>query len=150
MYQANVESKTLNYRDRILRIIYERAIQQLSIDAKIPLFELDSALIGKSQLRLDQIESICRALNCTPSDIIKPRLPMKDTPSVKPRYQNQKDFEITKPFLKVREAANVYNIGRNLIYSAIHNKELKAYKPNCRDYLIKVTEIEAWIQSKPI
>jgi excisionase family DNA binding protein len=55
-----------------------------------------------------------------------------------------------KPFLKVREAAKAYNIGRNLIYSAIHNKELKSYRPNGRDYLIKVEELESWIQSKPM
>ena len=53
-----------------------------------------------------------------------------------------------KTFLKVKEAAVFYGIGRNLLYTAIKTKELKAYKPNCRDFLLKVTEIEAWIETK--
>ena len=52
-------------------------------------------------------------------------------------------------FIKVREAAKLYGIGRNLLYDAIHNGELRAYKPNGRDFLLKVTEIEQWIESKP-
>lgn len=55
-----------------------------------------------------------------------------------------------KTFLKVKEANKVYSIGIHTIYNAIHKGELKAYRPNCRDYLIKVTELEAWIQSKPV
>ena len=53
-----------------------------------------------------------------------------------------------KTFLKVKEVAREYGIGRNLLYNAIHSKELKAYKPNSRDFLLKVTEIEDWIQTK--
>jgi excisionase family DNA binding protein len=55
-----------------------------------------------------------------------------------------------KTFLKVKEATKLYSIGRDTLYNAIKKGELKAYKPNCRDYLIKVTELEAWIQSKPV
>lgn len=55
-----------------------------------------------------------------------------------------------KTFLKVKEAAKQYSVGRDTLYNAIKRGELKAYKPNCRDYLIKVTELEAWIQSKPV
>ena len=54
-----------------------------------------------------------------------------------------------KSFIKVREAAKVYAIGRNRFYEAIHNRELRAYKPNGRDFLLKVTEIEQWIESNP-
>lgn len=53
-------------------------------------------------------------------------------------------------FLKVKEAAKVYKIGRNLLYSAIKNKEIKAFKPNCRDFLLKSTDIEKWIETKAI
>ena len=51
-----------------------------------------------------------------------------------------------KTFLKVKEAASVYGVGRNCIYNAIHRGELRAYKPNGRDYLLKTSEIEAWIE----
>lgn len=54
-----------------------------------------------------------------------------------------------KTFLKIKEAVKLYGIGRDTFYNAIKKGELKAYKPNCRDYLIKVSELEAWIQSKP-
>lgn len=54
-----------------------------------------------------------------------------------------------KPFLKVKEAAEFYGIGRNRIYSAIKDKEIKAYKPNCKVLLIKKTDIEAWIETFP-
>jgi len=53
-----------------------------------------------------------------------------------------------KNFLTIKEAVHQYSIGKNTFYDAIHNGELKAYKPNKRDYLLKVTEIEAWIESK--
>lgn len=53
-----------------------------------------------------------------------------------------------KHFIKVREAVKTYEIGKNVFYRAIHSKELKAYKPNGRDYLLKVSEIEQWIESK--
>lgn len=55
-----------------------------------------------------------------------------------------------KTFLKVKEAAAQYGIGRTLLYTAIQNKELKAYKPNGRDFLLKVEELEKWIMSKPV
>jgi excisionase family DNA binding protein len=51
-------------------------------------------------------------------------------------------------FIKVREASKRFCIGINLLYKAIHEKELKAYKPNGRDFLLKTSEIEAWIESK--
>jgi excisionase family DNA binding protein len=54
-----------------------------------------------------------------------------------------------KSFIKVKEAAALYGIGRTLLYTAIQNKELKAYKPNGRDFLLKVVELEKWIESKP-
>lgn len=55
-----------------------------------------------------------------------------------------------KTFLKVKEAAVEYGIGRALLYSAIQSKELKAYKPNGRDFLIKAEELKKWIESKPV
>lgn len=56
---------------------------------------------------------------------------------------------MSKSFLKVKEVIKEYGIGRDTIYRAIRTKELKAYRPNCRDFLIKVSELENWIQSKP-
>ncbi len=53
-----------------------------------------------------------------------------------------------KSFIKIKEAVNYYGIGQNIFYQAIHSGELKAYKPNCRDFLLKVSEIEQWIESK--
>lgn len=55
-----------------------------------------------------------------------------------------------KNFLKIREAAELYGIGKNTLYEAIKQKELKAYKPNKRDYLLKVTELEGWIEKHAI
>lgn len=55
-----------------------------------------------------------------------------------------------KPFIKVREAAKFYGVGINLLYRAIQKRELKAYKPNGRDYLLKASEVESWIESKPV
>lgn len=63
-------------------------------------------------------------------------------------YKNKKGWCILKPFIKVREAAEIFGIGRNLLYEAIKKKELRAYRPNCRDFLLKASEIEAWIESK--
>jgi len=56
----------------------------------------------------------------------------------------------TKRFMKVKEAASAYGLGVKLLYKAIRNKELKAYKPNGRDFLLKVDELEEWIESKPV
>lgn len=53
-----------------------------------------------------------------------------------------------KRFLKVKEAVVLYSIGRDTLYRAIKTGKLKAYKPNGRDYLIKATELEAWIETK--
>lgn len=53
-----------------------------------------------------------------------------------------------KHFLKVKEAVETYEIGKNVFYRAIHSGDLKAYKPNGRDFLLKVSEIEQWIESK--
>ena len=54
-----------------------------------------------------------------------------------------------KTFIKTKEVVELYGLGRALLYEAIRNKELKAYKPNGRDYLFKVEELEKWIESKP-
>lgn len=51
-------------------------------------------------------------------------------------------------FMKVRMAVEKYHIGKCIFYDAIHNGELKAYKPNCRDFLLKVSEVEDWIMTK--
>lgn len=56
---------------------------------------------------------------------------------------------MVKSFLKIKEATKEYSIGKNNFYRAIHEGKLKAYKPNGRDFLLKRTEIEAWIESKP-
>ena len=53
-----------------------------------------------------------------------------------------------KNFLKIKEAAELFGIGKASLYNAIHNHELKAYKPNGRDFLLKVSEVELWIESK--
>lgn len=53
-----------------------------------------------------------------------------------------------KTFIKIREAVQLFGIGKNNFYNAIHTGELKAYRPNGRDYLLKVIEIEKWIESK--
>ncbi len=53
---------------------------------------------------------------------------------------------IMQTFLKIREASKLYGIGRDCLYNAIHKGELQAYKPNGRDFLIKVSELEAWIE----
>ena len=54
-----------------------------------------------------------------------------------------------KSFIKIKEAVKLYGIGKDVFYRAIHSGELKAYKPNGRDFLLKVIEIEQWIESKP-
>ncbi len=54
-----------------------------------------------------------------------------------------------KPFLKVKEAASEYGVGKKLLYKAIQDKNLKAYKPNGRDLLIKAEELARWIESHP-
>ena len=53
-----------------------------------------------------------------------------------------------KTFMKIKEAAEFFSIGRDSFYNAIHRKELEAYKPNGRDFLLKVSEVEKWIESK--
>lgn len=53
-----------------------------------------------------------------------------------------------KTFMKIREAAKFFSIGRGTLYKAIHNGELKAYKPNRRDFLLKISEVEKWIETK--
>ena len=57
---------------------------------------------------------------------------------------------MAKTFIKIKEAVSTYGIGENIFYRAIKSKELRAYKPNNRDFLLKVTEIESWIESKPV
>lgn len=55
---------------------------------------------------------------------------------------------MTKTFMKVKEASKYFSIGRYSLYKAIHSGELKAYKPNGRDFWLKVSEIEEWIKAK--
>lgn len=50
--------------------------------------------------------------------------------------------------MKVKEASKYFSIGRYSLYKAIHSGELKAYKPNGRDFWLKVSEIEEWIKTK--
>lgn len=50
--------------------------------------------------------------------------------------------------MKVKEASKYFSIGRYSLYKAIHSGELRAYKPNGRDFLLKVSEIEEWIKTK--
>ena len=53
-----------------------------------------------------------------------------------------------KTFMKIKEAEEYFSIGRFSLYNAIHLGELRAYKPNSRDFLLKVSEVEKWIESK--
>lgn len=53
-----------------------------------------------------------------------------------------------KTFMKIREAAKFFSIGKWTLYRAIRSGELRAYKPNGRDYLLKVSEVEKWIETK--
>lgn len=55
---------------------------------------------------------------------------------------------MVKPFMKIREAAAYFSVSKDVLYRAIKKGELKAYKPNGRDYLVKVIEVEKWIESK--
>lgn len=57
---------------------------------------------------------------------------------------------MTKNFIKIKEAVTFYGIGKEVFYKAIHSGELKAYIPNGRDFLLKVIEIEKWIESKKL
>lgn len=50
--------------------------------------------------------------------------------------------------MKVKEVSKYFSIGRYSLYKAIHSGELRAYKPNGRDFLLKVSEIEEWIKTK--
>ena len=59
-------------------------------------------------------------------------------------------ISMIKNFVKIKEAVKLYGIGKEVFYRAIHGGELKAYIPNGRDFLLKVTEIEAWIETKEI
>jgi len=52
--------------------------------------------------------------------------------------------------MKVKEASSDYSIGKDVFYRAIKSGELRAYKPNGRDFLLKVAEIEAWIETKVV
>lgn len=53
-----------------------------------------------------------------------------------------------KTFMKIKDAAKFFSIGKWTLYRAIHSGELRAYKPNGRDFLLKVSEIEEWIKTK--
>lgn len=54
-----------------------------------------------------------------------------------------------KPFIKIKEAVKIYGIGKDNFYKAIHAGELRAYRPNMRDFLLKTSEVEAWIEKHP-
>lgn len=54
----------------------------------------------------------------------------------------------SKNFLKIKEAVKEYGLGKMQFYNAIHSGELKAYIPNGRDFLVKTSEVEIWIESK--
>ncbi len=41
-----------------------------------------------------------------------------------------------KSFIKLKEANKLYGIGTNTLYNEIRSGKLKAYRPNCRDYLL--------------
>ena len=53
-----------------------------------------------------------------------------------------------KSFMKIKETEEYFSVGRYSLYNAIHLGELRAYKPNGRDFLLKVVEVEKWIESK--
>ena len=53
-----------------------------------------------------------------------------------------------KNFLKIKEATKHFGIGKDNFYRAIQQGELKAYKPNGRDFILRITEIEDWIMTK--
>ena len=48
--------------------------------------------------------------------------------------------------LTVKTVGERYHIGRNRIYNAIQTRELRAYRPNCRSYLLDPTDVERWIK----
>ncbi len=53
-----------------------------------------------------------------------------------------------KKFLRVREINDVFSLSRSTVYKAIKEGELKVYRPNKRDFLLKTEEIEEWIETK--
>jgi hypothetical protein len=53
-----------------------------------------------------------------------------------------------KTFFKLREAVQIYRIGKEVFYKTIYSSELKAYITNGRDFLLKVSEIEACMNPK--
>lgn len=55
-----------------------------------------------------------------------------------------------KSFLKIKDAVKSFGIGKDVFYKAIHAGELRAYKPNGRDFLLKTIEIEQWIETKVV
>ena len=57
-------------------------------------------------------------------------------------------IEPSRNFLKIKEASEKYRIGKNQLYRAIESGALKAYRPNGRDFLIKVCDIESWMDTK--
>lgn len=59
-------------------------------------------------------------------------------------------MQAAKTFMKIREVVEFFGIGKNVFYKAIHSGELRAYKPNGRDFLLKVVEVEQWIESKMV
>lgn len=58
-------------------------------------------------------------------------------------------MSIRPNFIGLREAAAAYHISRQAILNAIHNGELKAYKPCGRRYTVRIADFEAWIMTKP-
>jgi len=55
-----------------------------------------------------------------------------------------------KAFMRVKEASEHFSLGRDALYGAIKRREVKAYKPNGRDYLLKVADVERWVESKAV
>jgi len=60
-------------------------------------------------------------------------------------------FTVEVPImLSVKEASKIYEKGpgTKTIYDAIASGELKCYRPNGRDFLIKAVDFTAWIETK--
>jgi excisionase family DNA binding protein len=56
-------------------------------------------------------------------------------------------IQSNKQFLKIKEASEVYNVGSNQLRRAIHSGELRACKPNCRDYILNVLDVAEWVKT---
>lgn len=52
-------------------------------------------------------------------------------------------------FIGLRDAAATYHISRQTLLNAIHVGSLKAYKPGGRRLTVRISDLEAWIMTKP-